>query len=185
MKNNVSLVSASTSASGLIGFTFVAGLTFSSTSGSQVETTVAPQPARNTDAAKPSPPPSVLLSADAGSATRSPELPASLSQQLVTAARCVGDANSARLMRIANAISFFSEFAPMLVREIAEIECTHCDDGSLLVEIMLPATRIGFSFEQDESLSSWFIASMPPSPNDGRGYLRDINPVAVLIRGLS
>jgi hypothetical protein len=194
---------ASSSASAVVGLSFVAGLVITSASASSAavvhtQRSVAPslRPCIISSAAYatsvlPALPQldatsvSAASSADAAS-TSTPRVGAAsrITKQLTREVERLTAKNRAHAVRISDAVSFLVNFLPLPTQSISDIDCSWCDDGSLLAELMLPNRRVGFSFEGDESKSSWFIASLPPSRFDGSGYLRDVNPVAVLLRGL-
>lgn len=107
-----------------------------------------------------------------------------LGAELTEHAQSLTPANRARALRVA-------ELAEALTSEItggrtdgAELASSWDEAGTLSVEWMLHNRRIGFKFRRDETKSSWFIASMPPSKVDGSGYLRDIDISLVLFRGI-
>jgi len=190
----------STSASAVIGFSIVAGLTITSASGAAASvlrahgeseapgTVTSPAELSSASTAR-----SELMplspTANSGTSMRAAsswaEASSGITKQLLSDLQRLEGGNRAHAVRIADAVSFLIKFPPVPSQTIMDIDCTWCDDGSLLAELMFPNRRIGFSFEKDESKSSWFIASLPPSRIDGSGYLRDINPVAILMRGLS
>jgi len=65
-----------------------------------------------------------------------------------------------------------------------DVSIDWCEDGSLLVELMLNQRRVGFSFEKDPDRSSWFISSLPVASVDGAGRLANQDVDAILLRGL-
>jgi hypothetical protein len=167
---------SSTTASTVLGLTFAVGLVISSPSASSASITIQ----------QPTAYPSAALASNASSATIAPrvEMRPHIAAQLIKEAPRLSQANRAKAMHVADAVPFLATFIGTAEDAATEIECTWCDDESLLVEWMLRDRRIGFSFEKDESRSSWFIASNPPSPVDGSGYLSVTSPITVLVRGL-
>ena len=163
--------STSSSASGMLGLMVSLGLLITPSSGSAAPLLLAPQ--RTADQR-------VCVQVNTAS-TATDEHAAS---KLFECAKRLGPKNSARARRIAELAPALASILGAVEDAQSAIECTWCDDGSLLAEWMLRDRRIGFSFETDEALSSWFIASRPRSQLDGSGYLRDIDPLVVIVRGL-
>jgi hypothetical protein len=195
MSNAILSPASASSASALVGLTLVAGLTFSSASStSLVEANVDRTPIASAETNASGSTGDVVSfgaqTSQVGSATKPlisswPDAASRLTSQLVDELKTLSGSNRENAARITAALSFLAEVSPAITDMIAEVACSRCDDGSVVLELMLAERRIGFSFEPDESASSWFIASIPPSTHDGRGYLRETNPIDVLVLGLS
>lgn len=163
--------SSSSSSSRVGGLVLSLGLLITPSSGSAEPLVLAPQPAANHR----------LCIEDNTASTATDEHEPS---GLIDCAERLGPTNAEHARRIAELAPALASLLLRMQDAQPTIECTWCEDGSLLAEWMLRGRRIGFSFEADESLSSWFIASRPSSPVDGSGYLRDTDPILVIMRGL-